>query len=157
MDPFTGVLEMFRHSFGAPGAPAPGAVPADPRADLAAEVRPLFDELDRIQAEAEALIRSARTRAERIQRRSAAGCVGIIARARDRLPELRADAESTARAQVAEPIAQLDVATAAEVARISARSDAAVPVAVARVLDHILAYTSEPSREVGHVAGLDRR
>jgi hypothetical protein len=133
---FRGFLRRFRG--GVPGAPLPAGVPVDRRAELEAELAPVFELLEATQREAVATVAAARTEAERRRAaaREAAAQLGAQTQ-RDAEAERSAAAANRRASAGVEGRALVDAA-AAEVARIDRVAGERAPAMIERLVDRML-------------------
>ncbi|ARF53377.1 hypothetical protein [Streptomyces gilvosporeus] len=129
---FRDFLMRFR-PVGPPGRAAPGGVPADRSAELAAELEPSLALLERAEAEAQSIREQAARRAAETRRGAERQAAEIVERAHARAHDLRAQSADRARraaeAQAAELVASAERAAAA----VHRRADARMPALLARV------------------------
>ena len=85
------ILQRFR-PISAPGSASAGGVPAEPAADLAAELRPLLDSLEVTRAECRAVVDDATAAAEQTRAKALAEAGRIRASVPDRAAVERAEA-----------------------------------------------------------------
>jgi cell division septum initiation protein DivIVA len=125
-------LERFRPA-GAPG-PAAAAVPADRRAELAAELEPVFALVAGAEAESAAIVTEGMADARRILELAGEEAAHLVARARERAAAERAGAAAAALAPVegerADPVAEARHAAEA----IRGRAAVLVPELTGRAL-----------------------
>jgi hypothetical protein len=132
------LLNRFRPA-GAPGAAGGAGVPVDRRAELTAELVPVFAALADTAAEV-GKIRSAGTdRAERRRREATGEAARIVARARMRSEADRADAFAAARADTANAAADLIDRGRREADEVRRRTGTAMAGYVADLVDAALA------------------
>jgi len=132
-------LRRFRG--GVPGAPSAAGVPVDRRAELAAELAPVFDALEGQQRTAVAIVAGAAADAERRRTAGAAQTADLVAQA-------RADAAAEQAAAAAERHARSEAerravlaAAVAEAARVDAAAGERVPVLVDALVRRVLEPT----------------
>ena len=137
---FGSLLQRFRG--GVPGAPSAAGVPADRRAELDAELAPVFAALAPTERELDGLLDDARVQAERLGAAAREKALDLVAEAQ---AGSAAEQSATAAAELArvqvERGALIDSA-AAEAARIDRVAAERVPVLVAEIVAGIL----EPGR-----------
>lgn len=124
---------------GAPGAASTAGVPADRRADLAAELEPLFAQLATTEQECTAAVVRARTEAEDIRARSAERARRIVSEAEERASAERAAAAAQARGRAGDHPAEALLAARREAAQLRDRAIERMPAYVAEVVASVCA------------------
>jgi vacuolar-type H+-ATPase subunit H len=137
------VLHRFRRFRAPPGPPARAVgVPSTPGEEIAAELAPLFAELDVIEAEARALREAAETEADEELRDARERAAQIMATAREHVDAERERALALRRSATQSETAELASAAAAEAAAIRKEGEERLP----RLLDAVLSCIEETSR-----------
>ncbi|MDX3633419.1 MULTISPECIES: hypothetical protein [Streptomyces] len=147
---FRDFLTRFRPA-AAPGRAAPGGVPADRSAELAAELGPPLALLEDVQTEAEAIRERAEQDATRTRREAERQAAEIIMAAREGAPAVRARSADGVVREAEEEAAELHTAAGAEAAAVRKRAVTRMPALVDRVsalvnddLTALKAATDEP-------------
>lgn len=149
-------LERFR-PVGAPGAAMPQGVPADRVADVAAELAPMLELLDEVQAEAERIRRDGVEQAARLRYDGEEQAAAMVERARTRGKIIEAEAFARAHAEFAAQQADFDSEHAMEIERLRARIAARMPEFVDRVLAQAQILIAELSGPVESSGRAERR
>lgn len=127
------LLARFR-PLGTPGPAAPPGVPVDRVAELAAELRPVFDALAGVEAECAARRAEARRTAEEGRARAAEQARALVESAQRDADVVRAEAAARGRALAAREWAATEATAEREAARIRDDADARVGPLVERVV-----------------------
>lgn len=136
------LLLRFRFA-GAPGAAAGGGVPADRKAEAAAELTPVLALLDPVQEEVRRIRTDARARAQRVRRDAEADAEERVATARATAAQVRAQAATeVVRAAAAEQDATA-AATDGAAERVREHAAAQMPAYVDRVVAAVIASLHE--------------
>lgn len=143
-------LDRFRPA-GAPG-PAAGAVPADRRADLEAELEPVFALLTGPEAERRRALEEAGEEARRIRDDAAETAARLVERARARAPAERAAAAAEARTAAAREHDELVEEARRQAAEISRVANDRMAGHVARAVASVRALAAEPGAGSGGAA-----
>ncbi|MFB9186808.1 hypothetical protein ACFFX1_52535 [Dactylosporangium sucinum] len=140
------LLQRFRPA-GPPGAARPAAVPADPAAEAAAELLPVFAALRETTAEAAAIRATAETGADTRRRRAVIAARRVVAGARRAAPAARAQAFAEARAGDSRAGDALMAAARHDADEVRRRATERLDRAVSDVVAGVLAELYDP-REV---------
>lgn len=138
-------LQRFRPA-GAPGAAAAVAVPADRRAELVAELEPVFARLSAVEDERRRLLAEASAAAERLRAAGRAQAAELVADAGARAAAERSAAAERARSAAAAADAELIVRARAEAERVRRRAAARLPELVADALESVRSLVAEEDR-----------
>ena len=128
------LLERFRPA-GAPGGATSAGVPADRRASLSAEVRPIFDALAPVLAECERIREQARAQARRREAEARRRAEAIVDRARMESEAERAAAAAAVRARVTSEYEQSLARARAQAQAVRERGERRRPALTARVVE----------------------
>lgn len=135
------LLYRFRPA-GAPGAASSAGVPVDRRADLAAELDPVFAHLVATERECAEIVSAAHRAADACRAQASHKAGSCVATARERLDDERASAAVVQRP--GGPEADVQDASPAEVAEVRRRADERMATYVDRVVDRVLPLVGEP-------------
>jgi hypothetical protein len=138
-------LQRFRPA-GAPGAAAAVAVPADRRAELAAELEPVFAALSAVEDERGRLLAEATAAAERLRAAGRAQAAALVADAGARAEAERAAAAERVRSAAAAADAELIDLARAEAELVRRRAAARLPGLVADALASVRSLAAEEDR-----------
>jgi hypothetical protein len=119
-------LERLRPS-GTPGAPSAAGVPVDRVAEVAAELRPLFDALDSVQADAERIRQEATDEAKRIREDGTERARALLADATQRAGAERAAAAAAVEAKREVVVQAILESAQARAREITANATARMP------------------------------
>jgi vacuolar-type H+-ATPase subunit H len=122
---------------GTPGAATPVGVPADRRAEVAAELEPVFALLADVEAECERLRRAADADASRRQTDAAQRAREIVARARAAAKAERAATAARLRAESDADAAELQAGAEREAEEVRRRAQGQIAAVVAAVVDQV--------------------
>jgi vacuolar-type H+-ATPase subunit H len=129
-------LRRFRS--GVPGAPLAAAMPVDRRADLEAELAPVFAQLAQPQREADAVLSRARSEAQQRVTDATAHAGALVERALETADAERTNASAGRIAQTRRAHDALLDAARTEAARIDRAAGERVPAAVAEIAGALL-------------------
>lgn len=124
---------------GAPGAASTAGVPADRRADVAAELEPLFAQIATTEQECAAAVVQARTEATAIRARYAERAQRIVGEAQELAPAQRAATTARARGRAGAYSAGALLAARHEAAQLRDRAAERMPAYVAEVVASVCA------------------
>lgn len=145
MAQWTTFLDRFRPA-GAPGAAGPRGVPADRRADAAAELAPLLPLLDDIESEADRIRTDARDRADQLRRDAARQAACTVQTARAGAGEVAARAAFEVQAAAAADETAAEAAHAAELAAVRTAAAARMPDYLNRAAAQLHTLLAEAAR-----------
>ncbi|MER6310194.1 hypothetical protein [Streptomyces sp. NPDC001657] len=141
---FRDFLLRFR-PVGPPGRPAPGGVPADRSAELSAELEPPLTLLEQAEAAARTVREEAARTADATRRAAERQAAEIVARARARANDVRAESADRVRRAAETEAAELLASTERATAVLRRRADARLPA----LLDRVSALVAEELGDVG--------
>jgi hypothetical protein len=142
------LLYRFR-PVGAPGAASAAGVPVDRRADIAAELEPLFAQLARTERACAEVREQGRRDAERVRARDAEQARAIVAAANAGTRAERAAANTTMQQHAKDESAAMLAAAQHEARNLHSRAAERIPEYLTRVLGSIRSLLDDDGRGAG--------
>ncbi len=136
------VLQRFRPA-GAPGAATAAGVPVDRRADVAAELEPVFAALAGVQQECAQVRADGAQRASRLRTEAADESRAILVRARGEIAAERARAAAQRVHDAEQELAGIDAAADRSAEEVRRRTALRLPGLVERVVDRVRGELAE--------------